>query len=207
MIGRSAVSRDRWLVSYADFMTLLCAFFTTLYAASLLHAAKAPVPPPVAPAPVVAVRAAPERGTTAEVRALLERALVDDLTNGGIQLVDDPRGLAIEIPEAAAFDVGREVLSPGARDMMMRLAGVLADLPNGIRVEGHTDDTPIATARFQSNWDLSTARATAVIEVFATVGGLAPERLSVAGYRSSSHARRIPPRAAGPATGASTSSC
>lgn len=66
--------------------------------------------------------------------------------------------------------------------MMTRLSAVLAGVPNGLRVEGHTDDTPIASPRFQSNWDLSTARATAVVDVFVREGGLAPERLSAAGY-------------------------
>jgi chemotaxis protein MotB len=180
MHARPAISRDRWLVSYADFMTLLCAFFTTLYAASLVRPA-APAPSVVSrPAPL-AVAAAPENASRA-VRAALELALAAEFDQGRLQLVDDPRGLVIEIPELAVFDAGRADLSPEARQMMTRLSAVLAGVPNGLRVEGHTDDTPIASPRFQSNWELSTARATAVVDVFVREGGLAPERLSAAGY-------------------------
>jgi chemotaxis protein MotB len=188
------VSRDRWLISYADFMTLLCAFFTTLYAASLVDAAK-PVPP-TAPVTVSApsVSAAPELPVTplapvepkpdeaAALRARVEAALGDELAAGYLQLVADPRGLVVEIPEAGAFESGRAELSSDAERMMRRVAGVLAALPNSVRVEGHTDDAPIRTVKFASNWDLSTARATRVVEFLLASGGLEPAKLSAAGY-------------------------
>ena len=194
------VSRDRWLVSYADFMTLLCAFFTTLYAASLVDAAKpVPLPTPVAataPAPAV-VSAAPAAPVTpvapvapverapdeaAALRAHIEAALGDELAAGYLQLVSDPRGLVVEIPEAGAFESGRAELSTDAERMMRRVAAVLATLPNSVRVEGHTDDAPIRTVKFASNWDLSTARATRVVEFLMASGGLDPAKLSAAGY-------------------------
>lgn len=181
---RPAVSRDRWLVSYADFMTLLCAFFTTLYAASLVNPAPVARPAAAAPSAPITTSAAPIVAPPADdlVRGRLEAALGDDLSAGRVTLVEDPRGLVIAIPEVAAFEPGRATLSPVALGMMQRLAAVLADVPNAVRVEGHTDDRPIASTRFQSNWDLSTARATAVVAVFIGGGGLAPERLSAAGY-------------------------
>jgi len=193
------VSRDRWLVSYADFMTLLCAFFTTLYAASLVDAAKpapvaaaltATVTPPAAsatsvaaPAPVAPVAPPePKPDEAAALRARVEAALGDELAAGYLQLVADPRGLVVEIPEAGAFESGRAELSSDAERMMRRVAGVLAALPNSVRVEGHTDDAPIRTVRFASNWDLSTARATRVVEFLVASGGLDPAKLSAAGY-------------------------
>jgi len=179
------VSRDRWLISYADFMTLLCAFFTTLYAASLVAAAKPPAaaaqPAPLAaaaPAPVVTP--APDEAAT--LRTAVEAALADELAAGYLQLVEDPRGLVVEVPEAGSFDVGRAELSADAERMMRRVAGVLAGLPNQVRVEGHTDDAPIRTVKFASNWDLSTARATRVVEFLMASGGVDPSRLSAAGY-------------------------
>ena len=182
------VSRDRWLVSYADFMTLLCAFFTTLYAASLVNAAK-----PLSPTTAVAVTTpaatvlpvapvAPTPDEAAALRARIEAALGDELAAGYLQLVADPRGLVVEIPEAGAFESGRAELSTDAERMMRRVAGVLAQLPNSMRVEGHTDDAPIRTVKFASNWDLSTARATRVVEFLLASGGLNPARLSAAGY-------------------------
>ncbi|MEP7117490.1 MAG: OmpA family protein [Acidobacteriota bacterium] len=188
------VSRDRWLVSYADFMTLLCAFFTTLYAASLVDgkaaaAAATPSAPvavvapaqPVVPVPMPAP-APPKVDEAAALRAQVEAALADELEAGYLQLVEDPRGLVVEVPEAGAFESGRAELSGDAQRMMRRVAGVLASLPNSVRVEGHTDDTPIRTTKFASNWDLSTARATSVVEFLVASGGVDPARLSAAGY-------------------------
>lgn len=193
------VSRDRWLVSYADFMTLLCAFFTTLYAASLVDAAKPlpvtaaltatvtapamPVTPTAPPTPLTPVAPLePEPDEAAALRARVEAALGHELAAGYLQLVADPRGLVVEIPEAGAFESGRAELSTDAERMMHRVAGVLAALPNSVRVEGHTDDAPIRTVKFASNWDLSTARATRVVEFLVATGGLDPAKLSAAGY-------------------------
>ena len=184
------VSRDRWLVSYADFMTLLCAFFLTMYAAALARPVEAPTPvstPVPVPAPVagpspaeLAARAAAERATA--LRTRVETALAPELAAGYLQLIDDPRGLVVEVPEAGAFDVGQADLSREAASMLARVAGVLAGVPNAVRVEGHTDTTPIRTSRFASNWELSTARATRVVAFLIDQGQVAPTRLSAAGY-------------------------
>lgn len=180
------VSRDRWLISYADFMTLLVAFFATLYAASL-HPAATMTTAAAAPAPVVAPAAAPAPEPAPPdpallLRAEVERALAPELAAGYLQLIDDRRGLVIEVPEAGSFDIGQADLTPEAAGMLSRVATMLAALPNAVRVEGHSDPTPIRTARFASNWDLSTARATRVVEFLITTSGLAPARLSAAGY-------------------------
>ncbi len=182
------VSRDRWLISYADFMTLLCAFFTTLYAASLVDAAKPATPAPaplqvIAPAPLVPPpEAVPPPDEAQALRAAVEAGLAEELAAGYLQLIEDRRGLVVEVPEAGSFDVGRAELSTDAERMMRRVAAVLAELPNQVRVEGHTDDAPIRTVKFASNWDLSTARATRVVEFLMASGGVDPARLSAAGY-------------------------
>ncbi|MFN7977156.1 MAG: flagellar motor protein MotB [Vicinamibacterales bacterium] len=138
------VSRDRWLVSSADFMTLLCAFFLTMYGGAG-PAVETPKPLPL-PAPVktpepsaaeTAAREAAERA--AALRAQVETALAPELAAGYLQLVDDPRGLVVEVPEAGAFDIGQADLSPEAAGMLKRVAGVLTSVPNPVRIEGHTD--------------------------------------------------------------------
>lgn len=188
-LSATQVSRDRWLISYADFMTLLCAFFLTMYAAVLAKpseptALPAPVAVPVPPPePSAAEQAAAEAVRRAEaLRADVQTALAPELAAGYLQLIDDPRGLVIEVPEAGSFEVGQADLSREAAAMLARVAGVLAALPNAVRIEGHTDDTPIRTSRYQSNWELSTARATRVVAFLIADGGVAAARLSAAGY-------------------------
>jgi chemotaxis protein MotB len=200
---------DRWLVSYADFITLLFAFFTTMYAISTVDAQKlAPMASslqrafdsmpgdgvlasggpagagmasgrPRAADPV-AVMATGK--TLSEVRAYLARELADAVASGRLELSEDPRGLVLSLPEGATFDVGRAEVSASARELIARLAQTLQPLGNAIRIEGHTDDVPIHTARYGSNWELSTARASAVVAFLIETHGFAPGRLSAAGY-------------------------
>ena len=192
-------SHERWLVSYADLMTLLFAFFATMYAISSVDAMKLTQ---VAHALQVAFddsargRAIasgegllPERGTKVapgrdaeNVSARIARDLARELADRQLELSLDSRGLVISIPEAGSFAVGRDELSPLAEALIARIAAVLSDVPNAVRVEGHTDDVPIHTSRFRSNWDLSTARATRVVEFLSDRAAIAPQRLAAAGY-------------------------
>ena len=160
-LSATQVSRDRWLISYADFMTLLCAFFMTVYAATLAETPAATAAAPVE-VTVPAGETAPEPSPVDPAVALreqVERALAPELAAGYLQLVEDPRGLVIEVPEAGAFDVGQAALAPEAQAMLSRVATMLTTLPNAVRIEGHSDTTPIRTPQYASNWDLSTARA------------------------------------------------
>ncbi len=183
-LSATQVSRDRWLISYADFMTLLVAFFATLYAASLTETAvtTAPAPTETAAPATAPPEAPPPPDPAVALRAEVERALAPELAAGYLQLIEDPRGLVIEVPEAGAFDVGQADLAPEAAQMLTRVATMLTTLPNAVRIEGHSDTTPIRTSQYASNWELSTARATCVVEFLVTTAGLAPSRLSAAGY-------------------------
>jgi chemotaxis protein MotB len=205
-VGRqvAVASRDRWLVSYADFMTLLFAFFVTMYAMSTIDASKLSsvaaglqtafdssavdaAPGPSRPTVMRGVLPA-GRGIVGpaasppDVRTAIERALSDDLGSHHLELSQDRRGLVLSIPEAGAFPVGSADMSEAFQGVMTRLSAALQQLPNGVRVEGHTDDVPIHTPRFSSNWELSTARATHVVQFLIQQGALAPDRLSAAGY-------------------------
>lgn len=188
-LERAAANRDRWVIPYADFVTLLFAFFTALYAVTAVDAGRLP-----AMAEGVRVALGGGDGVLDGRRAIVEpaaadraladtvaRALADDLDAGRLELVRDRRGVVLAVPEAFSFETGRADLSPDAEALMGRVAGVLGTLPNAVRVEGHTDDTPIHTPRFASNFELSTARATEVIQFFIGTG-LPPGRLSAAGY-------------------------
>lgn len=193
------LSRDRWLVSYADFMTLLFAFFATMYAISNVDAqklqrmstamrsafddsARAKPSPSVdgVRAGSAAIGAADEPSSE-EVEAAVSQELAGELQMERLELIVDRRGVTLSIPEAGAFGTGRDDLSDTAQALVARVAVVLNRFPNAVRVEGHTDDVPIHTVRFQSNWDLSAARASRVVE-FLIARGLAPARLSATGY-------------------------
>lgn len=189
---------DRWLVSYADLVTLLLALFTTLYAASTIDAQKlAPLStsiheafdaPAAAAAPSTATSIVPpvtvveSTAPSADLQLRLAQDLADAITLDRVRMHRDARGLILSLPEGAAFAVARAEVSGEARQMIDRIAAAVAPTPNAIRVEGHTDDIPIRTSRYTSNWELSTARASAVVEYLVRVSGLAPERLSAAGY-------------------------
>lgn len=195
-------TRDRWLISYADFMTLLFAFFTTMYAISTVDASKlssvavgmqtafdsatVDVRPPAAAIlrgvlPAGRGIAGPAAAVP-DARTEIERALGDMLSSHRLQLTADRRGLVLTIPEATAFPAGSADMSPAFEAALTRLSDALQRLPHGVRVEGHTDDMPIHTPQFSSNWELSTARATHVVQFLIQRGALAPGRLSAAGY-------------------------
>jgi chemotaxis protein MotB len=190
--------RDRWLIPYADLVTLLFAFFTALYAVTAVDAsrleamtdglrkavgsAEAPQAAPTPAPPPAAAEPEPDRGDVSQAREAIHRELSDVLDANKLELIEDRRGLVLAIPEANAFGAGRAELSAQAQVLMARIAAVLASVPNGLRVEGHTDDAPIHTQQFTSNWDLSTARATRVVEFLISRGGVEPDRLSAACY-------------------------
>jgi chemotaxis protein MotB len=186
---------DRWLLSYADLVTLLLALFTTLYAASSLDAKKLdPIalsmreafntPPGTATAGGSLVTVVPPvtvvAGEPLELR--LARDLADAVRLDRIEIRRDGRGLVLSLPEKAAFATGSPELSGEARAMIRRIADAAAPVGNAIRIEGHTDNVPIRGPRFASNLELSTARASAVVAFLVESGAIDASRLSAAGY-------------------------
>jgi chemotaxis protein MotB len=161
------------MVSYADMVTLLFACFAALYASSVVPARAANV----VPAPAAAAEAA-NTALASAIRSAVDR--VDP--SGDVVVTVDSRGVVVSLPEAGAFAVGQADLSQAARQVIRELADVLEREPGDIRIEGHSDDVPITTSRFASNWDLSAARATEVIRFLLAQTTIAPERLSASGY-------------------------
>ena len=187
---------DRWLVSYADLVTLLLAFFASAYAVSDLNAAKVkpaalairralgqvetPPPPAAAPAPETGTPGTePPSGNALSDR--LRTVLADEIASGRARVATSRDDIVLSLPEAATFESGRAELNADAQQVLARFADVLVKTELDARVEGHTDDVPIASPRYSSNWELSTARASGVVAVL--VGrGVDPVRLSAAGY-------------------------
>jgi chemotaxis protein MotB len=194
----SNVSHDRWLISYADFVTLLFAFFTTMYAISTVDAKKLqdmvesmqvafdankiPVKRTPANPNKPLKQPTPDQQALEALKVRLAEKLKLQIAGGQVGLEVDPRGLVVTIREAGTFGVGSAELSDAAKGVLGEVADALADVEHPVRIEGHTDDVPIKTAKYKSNWELSTARATGVVSFFVEERGLPPSRFSAAGY-------------------------
>jgi chemotaxis protein MotB len=112
----------------------------------------------------------------------LEAMLSEQIKQNMVRVYLERRGIVINLGEDGMFDSGSDVIKPEGRVMLDSIATALTSVANHIRIEGHADNVPINTARFPSNWELSTARATAVISRMITNYGMSPELLTAAGH-------------------------
>ncbi len=200
-----APSRERWLLSYADFLTLLLALFVVLYASARVDAdrsrslfdgiqsaflfeaeARQPIGTQIELAPAPTDAAPGPAAADAEVVLLeaVERSLGSSGVEGGpgARARSDERGIVISLASAEFFPAGGVEIPPDRRAVLAGLAPVLAGSGRPLRFEGHTDDQPIESARFPSNWELSSARAAAVARLFIEEHGIEPRRVATAGY-------------------------
>jgi chemotaxis protein MotB len=189
---------ERWLLTYADLITLLLIFFIVLYSMSqvdkrkfeAMSASLAVVFGGVGKSGVLDAgrsimpgdKIYKERLEMQNTQEKVRRMIAQRGLEGKISTDLGERGLVISVKDTVLFEVGSGELTPAARDIMQNVAHLLAGTPNAIRVEGHTDNVPIHTAKFYSNWELSTARATNVLQFFIQNCGISPSRLSAAGY-------------------------
>jgi chemotaxis protein MotB len=125
---------------------------------------------------------APSEGDLQDVHERLSAELSDAIDSGRLEIAQDPRGLVLSLPVEATFATGSADVQRDAQQLIGRIASTVQPLGNALRIEGHTDDVPIRTARYESNWELSTARASAVVAFLIHGAGVEPARLSAAGY-------------------------
>lgn len=173
----------RWLLSYADLVTTMMVLFLALYAMQLAKSheqalRRQSLAVQAGSVAASAAASAPQPPNTE--RALL--ASLDPLrARGEITIAPVPHGMEIGINAKILFNAGDAALLPDSFDVLSRIASVLAQVPDGnILVEGHTDSTPIANARYASNWELSSARAGAVVR-YLVERGVEPHRLAAIG--------------------------
>jgi chemotaxis protein MotB len=212
-------NHERWLISYADFITLLFALFVVLYALSKIDEAKYKVFGSSLFSAFGSASLAKPLGTDTSKSAakneqeLLLKALVDkrnarlaeqqrkqieamqamvkNLTqvlaplvkNELVNVTQTPRGVVLDINASALFEQGEATLQKSAAHTLTAVAKVLDVGSEAIEVEGHTDDIPIFTPQFPSNWELSAARASSVVRLFIEEGIVA-ERLRAVGLAS-----------------------
>lgn len=212
-------NKERWLISYADFITLLFAFFVVMYSVSSVNEGKYKVlsetlsgvfnapqrsfqPIEVGDRPSVdgsrpadeviqpQVREAPrnpamnEEGRTEALRAMADKLTLefDELISQGVITVESNEAwLELSLRNSLLFGSGDAEPHYDAFPLVETIASVLVNRDNAIRVEGFTDNQPIRTSAFPSNWELSAARAAAVVRLL-TMEGVEAERLAAVGY-------------------------
>ena len=202
-------NHERWLISYADFITLLFAFFVVMYALSVVNEGKyrvfsdalgsafggrAAPPRPTGEAAAAislpnlaarrradALRRERERLTT--VARELTSTLAPLVKEGKVRVTQNSRGVSVEINASVLFASGEATLNVDSREALRALAVLLQGDPHTLQVEGHTDPAPIRSSTFPSNWELSAARASAVVRLFID-SGVAATRMTVVGHGS-----------------------
>jgi len=131
--------------------------------------------------PAASLRASPQTQIE-EVSRIVQESLRDQTNFQDIRLMITGRGLVIHLPEFLFFATGEAQIRPEAEPLLGRLAGVLKKIPNQVVVEGHTDNRPINTPQFPSNWELSVHRATSLLRYLVEKDHLDPDRFAAAGY-------------------------
>ncbi len=209
-------NHERWLVSYADFITLLFAFFVVMYAISMVNEGKyrvlsdalvsafhktpgdsggaqvaintipgavlqLPVIRPPAPNQKVEQQKRENRDKMKSVAKDVASALAPLVASGQVRVTEGALGITIDINASLLFSPGDARLSAEAIRALSAVAQVIAPTDFPITVEGHTDDTPINTAQFPSNWELSGVRASSVVRLMIEKG-VGARRFTAIGY-------------------------
>ncbi len=195
----SSGNHERWLVSYADFITLLFAFFTSMYAISTLNEAKfqrfsgalttaftqssydPANPPPIVTGSGPSIALDFQRRFSGRYRAL-EESMKGLSTEYGVKLLMARDGIVIRVPGGTLFKSGSAVLNPGAESVLSEIALSIKGLQSSIKIQGHTDNVPTRNKTYASNWDLSSARALTVLKFFVDSHDIDPAIISATGY-------------------------
>lgn len=174
--------RERWLISYTDFVTILLILFVAI-AAQGLHSAQTQTPKRASPKTIVASTLPSPQPQPADSHQVLRQA-GEKLRSEGLDSRLEARGLVISLPQAILFPSGEDHVMPAALPIVSQIAEVLNSVPNKVALVGHADSIPIHNKRFQSNWQLSAARSVNLLQVLSTRYGVQESRLSVQSYGS-----------------------
>jgi chemotaxis protein MotB len=184
------VNHERWMVSYADFVTLLFAFFVVMFATANSDRSKAAA---MSEAVKEALSQGPHKppprhsGGTTDIHTpdpikILQEQLKEQIRKGEVEIFMEPRGLTISFKQAAVFDSGQADVKSTAIPAIRKVADAILALDNQIRLEGHTDNVPINNDRYRNNWELSSARSIAILQLLVDKFTVPPTRLAVSGY-------------------------
>ena len=164
-------SRDRWMVSYVDVLTILLILFVAMAAQALQNPLKTP-------APVLAPAAIPPLPAPSILTPAMA-AIQHELEQKHLDVRLDSRGVVVSLPQALLFSPGEDRIHADALATVEALAGVLGPIPNSVNLVGHADSTPIHNRRFSNNWELAAARGLRLLELLSSRYGIEEARLSV----------------------------
>ena len=201
------VKSDGWLLTYADLITLVLVFFVMMYAFSRIDIRKfesfvssfqergilmegsgvldhgsSPEGQEYRTRQDSLAQGEGQSGASQDMYDMTVHYLKQEGLLDLAEVTYEEGGIALDIKETILFDSGNAVLKPGARELLNRLAGFFAEIPNEIVVEGHTDNRRINTVQYPSNWELSVDRAAKVVRYLIEEEGLNPRRFTVVGY-------------------------
>jgi len=204
--GKSGkAGQERWLLTYSDLITLLMIFFVVLYSLSSINAKKfeamalslaqamgggqsvldqsgASLAPGISGSEEELANEINEMKDLEKIRKELQEYIDQNGLNGKVAVNMEERGVVLSFQDVALFPLGSAELTPGARDMIAKIGQILKKYNQYLRIEGHTDDLPIHTRQYPSNWELSVARATSVVQELIHGLSFSPSRLSATGY-------------------------
>lgn len=216
------VNHERWLVSYADFITLLFAVFVVLYAMSqtdkkkveevmasiqqsfgmvqsgapspkmnVLPSSQTNIVPAIKPEIAVVPGARTVRGQVKtradekdfrQIKSAIEAYLIKQGAQSKVTLSITRRGLIVSLKEAGFFDSGQATIKSSAYELINTIGEAISQYNNPVRMEGHTDNIPISSSQFPSNWELSTARAVNGAKHLIANFDIEPNKVSATGY-------------------------
>jgi chemotaxis protein MotB len=197
------INHERWMVSFADFMTLLFALFVVLFAISQVDAKKleevaasmeqafgvtkgstSVLPNPPAPQTAVIPPIVMQRQLAAmqALKIKLEQQLAKENLRESVNIEIQERGMVVSLRDAAFFDSGSASLRSSVLGKLQRFLKQMEGVPNDMRIEGHTDAIPIHSGQFPSNWELSGSRAGSLLRFMVDHTAVPQRQLSIAGY-------------------------
>lgn len=182
------ISTDSWVIPYANLMTILMIFFMILYAYAILYGGGSRYEKAMASI---------QKGVGGSNEQLKKIESLEKEANAGTQIEDfikekklseyakvetNAQRIKISLSNPILFDSGSAELKSAASDALKEIANLILTMENPIIVEGHTDNVPISSAKYRSNFELSASRAFSVINYFINSGKISPERFSTFGY-------------------------
>ncbi|MDP4144247.1 MAG: OmpA family protein [Bacillota bacterium] len=205
-------NNERWLLTYSDLITLLMIFFIIMYASSTVDAGKykkisesfkvafgggktliadndaIDIKDKASTVDTTVVSKDPQKVSQQEQNKLQEiKKKVDELVQqdnmtGSVSTNIEERGLVISLQDTEIFDTGKADIRSDSQQRLIQIGKIVNQVDNYIRVEGHTDNQPISNYEFKSNWELSSARATNVVQLLISQCGITPQKLAAVGY-------------------------